>query len=134
MVLAQRTSIISLARKAGKLSTEFNADGRVTRREIREITKLQERHVAFQNQLMLLEVTAQEQGIDNYRLLRKSLYIDEEADQLERQLHNLYEITNTNATDRLNFWMIVLSVVGGFASVVGIADFIQFLLQAPTIP
>lgn len=125
LALAQRTSIIALGRKAGKVSQSFNADGRIKGREIREITKLQERYVAFLNQLYLFEVTAQEQGTDNYALLRESLHIEDEIEQLERQLRNLYDIANVNANDRLNARVLFLTVIGGIASLAGIWDLIH---------
>ena len=124
LALAQRTSIIALGRKAGKVSQSFNANGRIKGKEIREIAKLQERYVAFLNQLFLFEVTVQEQGIDNYRLLRKSLHIDIEIEQLERQLRNLYNIANVNSNDRLNAKLLFLTIIGSIASLGGIWDLI----------
>ena len=88
LVLAQRATIIVLQDAASRLSNKGKD----------KLMDLQKKYVALQNQLLLFEVTPQEQGIEMYQLLRRQLYLTEEQDVLEKQLHNLYEMVTIQQT------------------------------------
>lgn len=111
LTLVQRASLISLTRYAAKFSPKFNKNRRLSSKDIRNIQKLQERYVAFQNQLLFFEVTPQEQGIELYQLLHKALYISDEKEKLESQLHNLYEISESNQSQKLNNIILCLTIL-----------------------
>lgn len=126
LVLAQRASIISLCQDAASLSQAFSKHSQVRRRDIRHLMRLQERYVAFQNQLLFFEVTAQEQGVEMYQLLTESLYIHEEIEHLERQLQNLYGITCIASDRKLNRLMTWLTIIGTALALSGIPTLIDW--------
>ena len=113
LVLAQRAAIISLCHEAAALATGFDSDGHVSRRQVKKISKLQENYVAFQNQMLFFEMTAQEQGVDMYKKLQESLYIQDQKDQLEVQLQNLHDIASLIATGKTERILALIAVVGG---------------------
>ena len=65
LVLAQRATVIVLQDAASRLSNKGKD----------KLINLQKKYVALQNQLLLFEVTPQEQGIEMYQLLRQQLYL-----------------------------------------------------------
>ncbi|WP_418626983.1 hypothetical protein [Anaerosinus sp.] len=101
LVLAQRATVIVLQDAASRLSNKGKD----------KLIDLQKKYVALQNQLLLFEVTPQEQGIEMYQLLRQQLYLTEEQDVLEKQLHNLYEMVTIQHAAKLNKWGIVINIV-----------------------
>jgi hypothetical protein len=119
IALAQRATILSLCNQAARLANSFRHDGHITLGEIIEIARLEERYVKAQNQILLFDVTAQEQGVELFEKLQQQLYVEKNKAQLDRQLHNLYEISNMN-NDRLNLEsrekndkiLFVLAIVG----------------------
>ena len=101
LVLAQRATVIVLQDVASRLSNKGKD----------KLINLQKKYVALQNQLLLFEVTPQEQGIEMYQLLRQQLYLTEEQGVLEKQLHNLYEMVTIQQAAKLNRWGIVIAVL-----------------------
>ncbi|MDR3259719.1 MAG: hypothetical protein LBT51_08960 [Fusobacteriaceae bacterium] len=113
IVLTQRASIISLAHRASKLSQKFQNNEKILDKQIPKIQKLQEEYVAFQNQLLFFEITAQEQGVELYKLFQESLYVPNEEDKLKQQLSNLHEIANLYGERKSNTMMSRLAIIGG---------------------
>lgn len=111
LVLAQRATIIVLQDAASRLSNKGKD----------KLMDLQKKYVALQNQLLLFEVTPQEQGIEMYQLLRRQLYLTEEQDVLEKQLHNLYEMVTIQQTADIAKGGLILAVI---VALVTIAAFV----------
>ncbi|KIR01289.1 hypothetical protein P261_00103 [Lachnospiraceae bacterium TWA4] len=71
-------------------------------------------YIAFINELDIVEITAQEQGIEWYNLLRKAMYIVKEKDEIEEQIEKMNEVANTQLDYYLNhygFWFALIALV-----------------------
>lgn len=103
LCLAQRASIINFQREATVLSQNIEKQGHsIKTATVARILDLQERFVAFQNQLSFAEVSPQEQGVDLYNMIMESFYIEKEREALKAQLESLYSAANTNLDFSLN--------------------------------
>ena len=80
----------------------------------KELENLQKRYVKFKTQVLLFEVTPQEQGYEIYRLMQKQLYIDEEKEKLDDIMNSLYEVANVKHSIQLNItvnWLTGIAVI-----------------------
>lgn len=118
LVLAQRATIIELSNEASEIACNLNTHK--NSRVVKKVKKLQERYVKFQNEVLLFEITSQQQGIELYQMLRRELFVIEQKDELENQLNNLYEIANMYANDSLNRKVMALTYVSIFLTLVGL--------------
>lgn len=94
LVLAQRSAILLLEDDASRVSERFNAQNTITQDGISDIEDLQAKYVKVQNQLLLAEVTVQEQGVEIYDMLRKQLYIEKNTNDLNDEMNNLRDVAN----------------------------------------
>jgi hypothetical protein len=92
VVLAQRATILALCAKASALAKRFDS-GKTTTPLMSEVVELHEKYVQAQSQVLLFELTAQEQGVELFALLTEQLYVAQNRELLDGQLHNLYEIS-----------------------------------------
>jgi len=110
--LVQRASIINFQREVTTLSQSIEKQGRSMKTAtITRVLDLQERFVAFQNQLSFTEVSPQEQAIDVYNRLIASFYIEKERETLGAQLECLYSAANTTLDFSLNKGGSIIAVV-----------------------
>ena len=79
--------------------------------KIKELLDLQERFIAFQNQINFREISSQEQAVDLYEMLRKASYVEELNTAITEQLDALYDATNTNQDFNFNKWALILALV-----------------------
>ncbi len=97
-----------------------------------QISEIWEKYIIFQNELYLPEVTFQEQGVEIYDFLKKSLKIEKLNEQIGTELDNLHELTELledkrkarneeRTTDTMNFFSILLGVAA-LADVLGLLD------------
>ena len=93
LVLLQRNMLLEFHKRAKKLSPGFNSE---------KLENLQKDYVKFKTQVLLFEVTPQEQGYEIYRLMQKQLYIDEEKEKLDDIMNSLYEVANVKHNIELN--------------------------------
>lgn len=108
IVLAQRASLLNFKDEIMKLS--FGVEERnkgIDTKHTKWLMSLQERYIAYQNQLDFFEISSQEQAIDIYEALRSANMIDKENEIFKNQLDNIYNAANVNLDYRLN--------VGGLA-------------------
>lgn len=119
VVLAQRAAIIAFDANVSATSKGFEKKFNMWNIcRIKQLKKLQEKHIAFLNQHMNIEVTNQEQGIEIYRLLQQEMYIAEEREMLEKEVEFLSGIADT-ANDLL---------LGGIGLWIAIIQFLYPLL------
>lgn len=110
--LVQRASLINFQDISLKLSKGLEQIGKALNTDrIKDLMDLQERFIAFQNQINLQEISSQEQAVDIYERLRKANFVEELTDALEGQLDALYDATNTNQDYSFNKWALILAVL-----------------------
>lgn len=104
LTVVQRAVILLLSDEASEVANGFAGDEVITKEEIESIEKLQARYVTAQNQLLLSEVTVQEQGVEIYGMLKNELYIKENMADLDSEISNLRDVADiANARlERLN--------------------------------
>ena len=94
LALAQRSAILLLSTEAAVVANGFSDDENITKEQISEIEALQAKYVKVQNQLLLSEVTVQEQGVEIYEMMREQLYIVQNKQELDEQMNNLRDVAN----------------------------------------
>lgn len=112
LVLLQRNLLLEFHIEAKKLSPEFNSE---------KLENLQKDYVKFKTQVLLFEVTPQEQGYEIYRLMQKQLYIDEEKEKLDNIMNSLYEVANVKHSIELNIIMNRLTIIAILIALVSFA-------------
>ena len=118
--LVQRASLIKFQADAALLSAHIkNPKKKISTQNIIALNKLQERFVAFQSQLNLFEVTAQEQGCELYGMLREFLFVDKQREALQNQLDALYSAANTALDTNFNKWAAILALIALLLSLAG---------------
>lgn len=111
LVLVQRASIINFQRQSSAVSAHIRESKRQIRLStVSEIMKLQERFVAFQNQLSFTEVTPQDQGIEIYDKLMEMAFVEKEITSLKEQLACLSDAANTSLDYNFNKYALIFAV------------------------
>jgi len=112
LTIVQRASIILFQKYASELTDGIEREKKkLNQKDINQLLNLQERYIAFQNQLLFFEVSPEEQGVEFYECLTKSLYINEEKQALAEQLESLYEATNVNQDSNFNLYATIVAVI-----------------------
>lgn len=100
LTLAQRSVLLMLedevALVSNKLAIEYNENVGLNKFEdnLKEIERLQATYVKVQNQLLLSEITVQEQGVELYEMLRQQLYLEKNMADLDVGMHNLRDVAD----------------------------------------
>lgn len=111
LCLVQRASIINFQRQTSEISARVEERGRqIKLSTVSDIMKLQERFVAFQNQLSFTEVTPQDQGIEMYNKLMECCFIEKEISSLKDQLQSLCDAANTSLDYNFNKYALIFAV------------------------
>lgn len=104
LVLAQRFGLLLFSEKALSFaelkSTKINA------------IHLKEQYCKFENQILLPEISNQDQGIDVYHLLQKQLYIKEGIESLDRPIKDLGELASFKIDKIKNYILLTISLLG----------------------
>lgn len=112
LALVQRATLVNFQNKALELSKGLEKVGKgIDQNKIKELMDLQERFIAFQNQLNLQEISSQEQAIEIYQLLRKFEFVDELNEAITSQLDALYDATNTNQDFNFNQGALIMAFI-----------------------
>lgn len=111
LVIIQRNMILEFHFEAKKLLGKFNSE---------DLENLQKEYVKFKTQVLLFEVTPQEQGYEIYRLMQKQLYIDEEKEKLDDIMNSLYEVANIEHSIKLNKKIRCLTIIGVIVAVISL--------------
>ena len=111
LCLAQRASIINFQRIASSVSARVEERGRqIKLQTVSRLMTLQERFVAFQNQLNFHEVTPELQGIEIYDMLMRNSFITDEITSLKEQLDALSNAANTSLDFNFNKFALIFAV------------------------
>ncbi len=78
----------------------------------RSITRLQEAYIMAQKDILLDECTVQEQGAEEFTMLRRELFIPEQAASLEKRLQGLYKLASLNHSRTQERLSKIISVIG----------------------
>ena len=109
--LVQRATLINFQDIALGLSKGLEKVGNVINtNKIKELMDLQERFIAFQNQINLQEISSQEQAVELYKKLIDAGFVEELTGALKEQLDALYDATNTNQNYSFNKWALLLAI------------------------
>ncbi len=108
LVLVQRAAISMFAERAMEIS-RIASQNKLIKNYMLE---LQQDYVSFKNQILLFEVTAQQQGIEIYDMVRDSMNIKQQKDEMEEQFHNLFEISEMQSNDSTNAVLHTFTIFG----------------------
>lgn len=127
LTLIQRATIIVYQNYASLLTKGIEADKKkINQAKLNTLLNLHEKYIGFQNQLLFFEVSPEEQGMELYQMLVKSLYINEEKDALAEQFKSLYDVTNANQNSTFNkYAAIMASIALVFTSITFIYDMFE---------
>ena len=103
IVLVQRASLLNFERK---LSDAAYSNG--------NIKKIHKDYVNFQSQILLKEITPQQQGIELYSMLKKNMFIDEYTSEIKDQIEALYAQKTADNESWENSILFILSVLSVF--------------------
>lgn len=121
LVLAQRISI-------AKFTTdiqEWNVDicqkhKKLSMAKIKNVMRLQEKFIAFQNQYMMSEVTVKNEGKFLYNKLQEDLDIFNSLKDLAGQISSLYELVHTVQGETFSKWGLAVSLIALEFSLTGL--------------
>lgn len=117
LCIAQKASLISLQAQMAAIAEGLESGRKnVNMRKSAELAQLQERYVAFSNQLDFYSVTEQYQGVELYDRLRQQLYIPQARENLITQIERLYETAAVNRDYAFGKWALILAIVSLVAS------------------
>lgn len=117
LVMAQRLGIAHFSELAGRRVVGADQKALMQHEQVNQLVNLQEQYVAFENQMMILKFTNQDQGIELYQILQKQLQVKDEQQLLDSQLESLYEITNVSNGNRFQAIGTALAVIAVFADI-----------------
>lgn len=117
MVLIIRASILKFSGETTEVSKLINAE-KPDRDLINRISSIYKEYIGFVNQYYFREVTAQDQGIELYNLILKTLRINDYIKDLDNEIEELHNYVsllednrrNTNAT-YLNIFVVILTII-----------------------
>ena len=131
--IAQRSALVRLETEVGEVCKSLSIERKLTgddrKKELDEINNVWKKYILFQNELLMPEVTFQEQGVELYQMLKASLKITELNDYIDSELNNLHDVANMEyaqieqeANSKTNRSLNLLAVVGTILAAVGMAQ------------
>ncbi len=115
-------AILALVQRASLLCFEYMIS-ECARGNNYRVEDIQEKYILFQSQILLKEVSSQQQGIELYDMLEKNLMIEKEQNEIKAQIEGLFTQKNFDhdrKENRILFWLSVLSIVDASAVLVEI--------------
>lgn len=93
LAIVQRSYQLLLFNRISDISEKFNQSTQIDDAQFQQIESLQAMYVKCQNQILLPQVTAQEQGIELYAMLQDRLLITENKLVMDEQINNLRDVS-----------------------------------------
>lgn len=114
--LVQRATVLSYADKVTHVSDLTRKPSRKKEQAevLDQIEELYSRYILFVNKIHFREVTAQEQGIEMYRLLQQHMNLDQEVSDLDSEIEELHNYARLASEKRSAEQLKKLTVLGGF--------------------
>ena len=100
LALAQRAIITKIEYEGQQISNKINTQvdaNHEPENVLTEVEKVWQKYISFENQIYLPEVTYQEQGVEIYDILKRSMRIKELNDYVKEGLINLHNIATLKA-------------------------------------
>lgn len=110
-------AILVLAQRASLLAFEYMISECAHDERNYNVKKIQKKYTLFQSQILLKEISPQQQGIDFYDMLEKNLLIQKEQNEIKDQIAQLFERTNYEHNKEENIILFILSVMGSVEAV-----------------
>ena len=103
---------LALAQRASLLSFEYMISEYAHKRSY-DVEDIHNKYILFQSQLLLNEVTPQQQGLEIYEMLKNNLMIEKEQSEIKEQIEGLFEHRNyvhDKKENRILFFLSLLSI------------------------
>jgi len=118
LALAVRASIISFSDEAASISAlKIDKDNICEEKLVSKIDDLYKRYIEFVNRLYFKEVTAQEQGIELYSILLKSMSIERDIKDLNEEIEKLYNYATLKSEKNTNDKINLLAILGALLAI-----------------
>lgn len=112
-VLIQRATILWLSNESAVLSEDYLVLEKTnTKKFTSKLIALRKKFVYAQNNIFLDQLTVQEQGVDEFTMLKKELYIDTSLDNLERKIDSIYHFTEEYVEREENHLLNMITFIG----------------------
>lgn len=118
LALLQRACVLRFSEEVTKISALQSGDKHLPKR----MENLFREYLRFVNKLNFREVTAQEQGIEMYDMLRRSMRLDEQVKDLDAQIHELHNYAASLGEASRNEKLDLLTLLG---AILGVPTFIS---------
>lgn len=99
--LLQRTYIINFGNEVSRIGKNLHHKN-LKRQNIKDINELYLAYIKFRNRIFYREITSQEQGIELYDLIQKTLRIDYQVKDLDDEIRELNEYVQSLENSRLS--------------------------------
>lgn len=126
LVIAQKMGIERYAIETAKLA-ESADKGSFSNRKIKELFQLQRKYITFKNQMLVIEASCQEQGIELYQMLQKQMLIEQEKEQLDSLLTCMYEMADVSRSRKTEITAIWISIIALAVSIVALSPIMNFI-------
>lgn len=123
LVLAQRASLLAFERSISEVTC--NKKSKLS------VEGIHRRYVAFESELLLTEVTSQQQGIEIYDMMLKNLFIDKLKNDMLEQIDSLYDLDTAGHERKENF---LLNLLATFCAAGEIGEILGNLLDGSGWP
>ena len=114
-VLLQRATLMKLSKECALISSEY-FDGEKTNDKEKKlndrIKKLKRDYVYAQNNIFLTQFTVQEQGIDEFDMMRNEMYITDLLKNLSHKVNGIYDYTTEYAEEKENEILNLITRIG----------------------
>lgn len=115
--LMQRAEILWLSNKSAEISREYfklsDTDKSTDNDGVNDrLTELKRRYVYAQNNIFLVQLTVQEQGVEEFEMLKNELYVGRSLKKLDGSINGIYEFTREYAEIEENDLLSKIAKIG----------------------
>lgn len=111
IALAQRATILALFDRVDNATAGIK-DGNLDNSLYNKIQAIQRDYVKAQNQIFLGDVTVQEQGVEEFRMMLNELYLERTISELDEQIKDAYELANGYIDEKTNHQINLITKLG----------------------
>lgn len=128
LVLMQRATVLKFSERINMISISANKSKELLQKEV---NRLCQDYIVFKNQFYFKEVTAQDQGIEMYDMLQKSLRLEEMVKDLDEDIQELYQyhsiLEEQDGNRKAQTLNVILGVFTPAAFVVSLLSYNHFI-------